>query len=42
MEYEACAARIASKGRGECSGAYMDWIGCVDRCASDKFFKKLA
>jgi len=41
VEYEECAARIEKKGRGECSGYYHDYIGCVDRCASGNFFPKL-
>ena len=30
--YEACATRIEAKGHGECTGYYMDFLGCVDRC----------
>ena len=32
VEYEACAKRIEAKGQGECSGWYMDYLGCIDAC----------
>jgi len=41
-KYEACASRIEEKGRGECSGFYMDYFQCVDKCSSKNLFKHLA
>ncbi len=32
--YEACSERIEAKGRGECTGQYMDFVSCVDVCVS--------
>ena len=32
--YDACAERIEAKGRGECTGQYMDFVACVDNCVS--------
>ena len=30
--YEQCSERIDAKGSGQCSGQYMDFVGCVDNC----------
>ena len=29
--YKKCEARIEEKGRGECSGYYMDYFKCIDK-----------
>jgi len=39
--YKECEARIEAKGRGECSGYYMDYFKCIDHCATKKLFKAL-
>ena len=39
--YKKCEARIEEKGRGECSGYYMDYFKCIDKCAVKKLFKTL-
>ena len=39
--YKECEARIEEKGRGECSGYYMDYFKCIDHCATKKLFKAL-
>eukprot|EP00308_Calcidiscus_leptoporus_P010458 CAMPEP_0119355830 /NCGR_PEP_ID=MMETSP1334-20130426/4616_1 /TAXON_ID=127549 /ORGANISM="Calcidiscus leptoporus, Strain RCC1130" /LENGTH=76 /DNA_ID=CAMNT_0007369759 /DNA_START=28 /DNA_END=258 /DNA_ORIENTATION=- len=36
-----CEARIEEKGSGECSGWYMDYLHCVDKCSSKVLFKTL-
>ena len=41
VEYERCSERIAAKGSGQCAGQYMDYIKCVDECASAKLFSAL-
>ena len=43
----ACPPRphtLASRlqGRGECSGYYMDYFKCIDKCAVKSLFKQLA
>lgn len=39
--YLECGKRIEEKGRGECSGYYMDYFKCIDKCATKKLFKEL-
>ena len=39
---ERCAKRIEAKGEGECSGWYMDYLTCVDKCAAQVLFKTLS
>ena len=34
--------RIEAKGQGECSGWYMDYLTCVDKCAAQVLFKTLS
>ena len=41
-DYERCAKRIEAKGEGECSGWYMDYLTCVDKCAAQVLFKTLS
>ena len=41
VAYERCAERIEAKGSGQCTGQYMDYIACVDQCASSKLFSEL-
>ena len=41
VAYERCAERIEAKGSGQCAGQYMDYIACVDKCASEDLFNKL-
>jgi len=41
LKYEACQTRIEAKGAGTCTGQYMDWVGCVDHCATHSLFSKL-
>ena len=41
-DYERCAKRIEAKGQGECSGWYMDYLTCVDKCAAQVLFKTLS
>eukprot|EP00310_Coccolithus_braarudii_P016109 CAMPEP_0183331146 /NCGR_PEP_ID=MMETSP0164_2-20130417/548_1 /TAXON_ID=221442 /ORGANISM="Coccolithus pelagicus ssp braarudi, Strain PLY182g" /LENGTH=77 /DNA_ID=CAMNT_0025499533 /DNA_START=41 /DNA_END=274 /DNA_ORIENTATION=- len=36
-----CEARIEEKGSGECSGWYMDYLHCIDKCSSKLIFKTL-
>ena len=36
-----CEVRIEEKGRGECSGFYMDYFKCIDHCAHKKLFNSL-
>ena len=31
-----------SQGRGECSGYYMDYFRCIDKCSTKTLFKELA
>jgi hypothetical protein len=30
-----------SQGRGECSGYYMDYFACIDKCSTKVLFKEL-
>ena len=39
--YKKCEVRIEEKGRGECSGYYMDYFKCIDKCAHKKLFNSL-
>ena len=39
--YKKCEVRIEEKGRGECSGFYMDYFKCIDHCAHKKLFNSL-
>ena len=41
VAYERCKERIETKGAGQCTGQYMDYIVCVDTCASSKLFSNL-
>eukprot|EP00326_Haptolina_ericina_P020859 CAMPEP_0181200132 /NCGR_PEP_ID=MMETSP1096-20121128/17584_1 /TAXON_ID=156174 ORGANISM="Chrysochromulina ericina, Strain CCMP281" /NCGR_SAMPLE_ID=MMETSP1096 /ASSEMBLY_ACC=CAM_ASM_000453 /LENGTH=68 /DNA_ID=CAMNT_0023290435 /DNA_START=105 /DNA_END=311 /DNA_ORIENTATION=+ len=41
LEYEACAKRIEKKGHGDCTGQFMDYTGCVDRCAAKELMGTL-
>ncbi|KAL1525479.1 hypothetical protein AB1Y20_020335 [Prymnesium parvum] len=41
-KYQACATRIEEKGSGECSGYYMDYFKCVDKCTAKSLFSQLA
>eukprot|EP00325_Prymnesiales_sp_UTEX-LB-985_P008995 CAMPEP_0174714196 /NCGR_PEP_ID=MMETSP1094-20130205/17102_1 /TAXON_ID=156173 /ORGANISM="Chrysochromulina brevifilum, Strain UTEX LB 985" /LENGTH=69 /DNA_ID=CAMNT_0015913501 /DNA_START=26 /DNA_END=235 /DNA_ORIENTATION=+ len=41
VAYERCAERIEAKGSGQCAGQYMDYVRCVDICASAKLFSAL-
>ena len=34
--------RAEKKGRGECSGYYMDYFRCIDKCSTKTLFKELA
>ena len=31
-----------AQGHGECSGYYMDYFKCIDKCASKVLFNELA
>ena len=39
--YKACETRIEEKGAGQCSGQYMDYFKCIDKCATKPLFKSL-
>jgi len=41
IAYEACSERIDAKGSGQCTGQYLDYVGCVDNCAAHGLFGKL-
>jgi ubiquinol-cytochrome c reductase subunit 6 len=41
VEYERCEKRIEAKGSGNCAGQYMDYIECVDKCASADLFSSV-
>mmetsp|Transcript_13690 Transcript_13690/g.40367 ORF Transcript_13690/g.40367 Transcript_13690/m.40367 type:complete len:80 (+) Transcript_13690:54-293(+) len=36
--YEACAERIEGKDEGHCTGQYLDYWHCVDKCSAAKKF----
>mmetsp|Transcript_6069 Transcript_6069/g.15539 ORF Transcript_6069/g.15539 Transcript_6069/m.15539 type:complete len:81 (+) Transcript_6069:53-295(+) len=36
--YQACAKRIEDKPDGHCTGQYLDYWHCIDKCAADKKF----
>ena len=40
-EYEKCEKRIEAKESGDCASWYMDYLKCIDTCASQVLFKGL-
>ncbi len=41
VQYDQCASRIEAKGEGQCTGQYMDFISCIDHCASKAVMSQL-
>lgn len=37
--YKQCETRIEEKGAGQCSGFYMDYFRCIDKCSTKHLFK---